>query len=110
MVVEKFSQSVLNSGILRLYIGTGFFATLIFFVLNSHIFTPFEMLLGVIVVTVCLKGIANIMLSMLISFFSLDNKREEIEFEYNEDKIESMLAEYTTKVKNESFEKKLNEK
>ena len=46
MVIEKFSQTVINSGIFRLYIATGFFATLIFFVLNAELFTPFEMILA----------------------------------------------------------------
>ncbi len=44
MVVEKFSQGVVNSGIFRLYIATGFFATLIFFVINADLYTPLEMI------------------------------------------------------------------
>ncbi|MFA7090390.1 MAG: hypothetical protein WC149_00910 [Arcobacteraceae bacterium] len=95
MVVEKFSQGVLNSGVLRLYIATGFFATLIFFVINSDLFTPLEMLFGVLAVTVVLKGVSNIMLSLIIIFFSLDNKREELEFKHNSDKIDALLADLT---------------
>ena len=93
MVVEKFSQSVLNSGIFRLYIATGFFATLIFFVINADLFTPLEMMLGIIGVTVVLKGISNMMLSLVILLFNLDNKREELDFKYNEEKISAILAE-----------------
>ena len=33
------------------------------------------------------------MLSMIISFFSLDNKKQELDFKYNEEKIEAMLSE-----------------
>jgi hypothetical protein len=95
LVVEKFSQGVLNSGVLRLYIATGFFATLIFFVINSDLFTPLEMLFGVLAVTVVLKGVSNIMLSLIIIFFSLDNKREELEFKHNSDKIDALLADLT---------------
>lgn len=95
MVVEKFSQSILNSGILRLYIATGFFATLIFFVINSDLFTPIEMIFGVIAVTVVLKGISNLMLSLIIVLFSLDNKREELEFKHTSDKIDALLADLT---------------
>lgn len=95
MVVEKFSQGVLNSGVLRLYIATGFFATLIFFVINSDLFTPLEMLFGIVAVTIVLKGISNIMLSLIIALFSLDNKRSELEFKHNSDKIDALLAELT---------------
>lgn len=95
MVVEKFSQGVLNSGVLRLYIATGFFATLIFFVINSDLFTPIEMLFGIVAVTIVLKGISNIMLSLIIVFFSLDNKKAELEFKHNSDKIDALLADLT---------------
>lgn len=93
MVVERFSQDVINSGIFRLFIASGFFATVIFFVVNSDFFTPIEMIFGIIGVTVILKGISNIMLSMIISFFSLDNKKDELNFKYNEEKIDAMLSE-----------------
>lgn len=93
MVVEKFSQSVINSGVFRLYIATGFFATLIFFVINADLFTPLEMIFGIIGVTVVLKGVSNMMLSLIILLFNLDNKREELDFKYNEEKINAMMAE-----------------
>lgn len=97
MIIERFSQTVINSGIFRLYIATGFFATLIFFVLNAELFTPFEMILGTILVTIILKGMSNIMLSLIISLFSLDNKRSEFDFKYNEEKIQVMLNELSVK-------------
>ena len=93
MVVERFSQSLINSGVFRLYIATGFFATLIFFVVNAELFTPLEMIFGIIGVTVILKGVTNMMLSMVILLFNLDNKKEELDIKYHEDKIEAMLAE-----------------
>ncbi len=93
MVVERFSQNVINSGLFRLYIATGFFSTLIFFVINAELFTPMEMIVGIIGVTVILKGISNIMLSMIISLFSLENKRSEIDFNYNDEKIDAMMNE-----------------
>jgi len=93
MVVERFSQNVINSGIFRLFIASGFFATVIFFVVNADFFTPIEMIFGIIGVTIILKGISNIMLSMIISFFSLENKRNELDFKYNEEKIDSLLSE-----------------
>ncbi len=93
MVVETFSQSVINSGIFRLYIATGFFATSIFFVINADLFTPLEMIFGIISVTIALKGVSNMMLSLIILLFNLDNKRAELDFKYNEDKINAMMAE-----------------
>lgn len=93
MVVQRFSQNVINSGIFRLYIATGFFATLIFFVINADLYTPLEMIFGIICVTVVLKGISNMMLSMIILLFNLDNKRKELDFKYNEEKINAMMAE-----------------
>ena len=97
MIIERFSQTVINSGIFRLYIATGFFATLIFFVLNAELFTPFEMILGTILITIVLKGMSNLMLSLIISLFSLDNKRSEFDFKYNEEKIQVMLNELSVK-------------
>lgn len=97
MIIERFSQTVINSGIFRIYIATGFFATLIFFTLNADFFTPIEMIFGIILVTVALKGLSNLMLSLIISLFSLDNKRNEFEFKYNEEKIQAMLNELSVK-------------
>jgi len=93
MVVERFSQNVINSGIFRLYIATGFFATLIFFVINADLYTPLEMIFGIIGVTIILKGVSNMMLSLIILLFNLDNKRDELNFKYNEEKIDAMIAE-----------------
>lgn len=97
MVVEKFSQNLVNTGLFRTYIATGFFATLIFFIFNAELFTPYEIIIGVVSITILLKGLSNIMLSLVISFFSLDNKREELSFKYNEEKIDAMLNELTVK-------------
>jgi hypothetical protein len=110
MIVERFSQTVINSGIFKFYIATGFFATLIFFTINAELFTPMEMILGIILVTICLKGISNMMLSLIISLFSLDNKRNEFNFKYNEEKIQVMLNELTVKdvIDSNSKDKKKN--
>lgn len=93
MVVERFSQNVINSGIFRLYIAVGFFATLIFFVINADVFSPLEMVLGIIGVTIALKGISNMMLSLIILLFNLDNKKAELDFKYHSEKIDSLISE-----------------
>jgi len=105
MVVERFSQNLINSGIFRLYIATGFFATLIFFVINADLFTPMEMIFGIMGVTIILKGVTNMMLSLIILLFNLDNKREELKHKYNEDKIDAMLAELSVQDAQEKVDK-----
>lgn len=105
MVIERFSQGLLNSGIFKVYIATGFFASLIFFTLNAELFTPLEMLFGIIFITLTLKALSNVMLSLIISLFSLDNKREEFEFKYNEDKIQALLNELVIKEVSDSNDK-----
>ena len=97
MVIERFSQNLINSGLFKAYISTGFFATLLFFLFNSELFTPIEMLVGIIFITLLLKGLSNIMISLIISLFSLENKRKEFDFKYNEDKINAMLNELVVK-------------
>ena len=93
MVVERFSQSVINSGIFRVYIATGFFATAIFFTVNSDFYTPFEMMFGVIGITIILKGISNMMLSLLIMLFSLENQKNKLDFNYHSENIDSLVNE-----------------
>ncbi|TLS98951.1 hypothetical protein [Aliarcobacter cibarius] len=97
MVIERFSQNLMNSGLFKTYIATGFFATLLFFLFNSELFTPIEMLVGIIFITLLLKGLSNIMISLIISLFSLENKRKEFDLKYNEDKINAMLNELVVK-------------
>ena len=93
MVVERFSQSVINSGIFRIYIATGFFATAIFFIVNADLYTPFEMIFGVVAVTIILKGISNMMLSLIILLFSLENQKNKLDFNYHSEKIDALINE-----------------
>ena len=93
MVVERFSQNVINSGVFRIFIATGFFATLVFFVINADYYTPLEMIAGVMGVTVMLKGISNVMLGVIVSLFSLKNKEEEFNFKFNQEKIDVLVSE-----------------
>lgn len=97
MVIERFSQDLINSGIFKIYIAIGFFATLIFFIVNVELFTPVEMILGSILITLFLKGLSNLMLSLMVSSFSLDNKRAEFDFKYNEEKINILLNQLVAK-------------
>lgn len=97
MVVERFSQNLINTGIFRIYIAIGFFATIIFFTFNAELFSPLQMLFGAILVTVTLKGFSNLMLSFIVNNFSLDQKRMDFDNRYNEDKISLLLNQLATK-------------
>ena len=97
MVVERFSQNLINTGIFRVYIAIGFFATIIFFTFNTELFSPLQMLFGAILVTVVLKGFSNLMLSFIVNNFSLDEKRADFDNKYNEDKISLLLNQLITK-------------
>ena len=91
MVVEAFSERMLRSKIFDTYVAAVFFGIVIFFVLNSTHFSPFEMIAWVMVVTVAFKGVANIMFSMTISFVNLDNAEDRMEFEKSSTKLESLV-------------------
>ena len=91
MVIQNFSHQIINSVVFRTYIAAGFFATLIFFILNSHLFTPFEMMFGTIIVTIALKGIANMMISLVILLFNLQSTKEESAFKIAEDKLDFLM-------------------
>ena len=90
-MVDYFSRKMLASRIFDTYVAAGFFATVIFFVLNFASYTPIEMTTVVILVTTALKGITNIMLSMTISLVNLDNKHDAIDFEKSTNKLESLV-------------------
>jgi len=91
MVIEKFSKKMLDSGIFNTYVATAFFASMIFFVLNSSIFTPLEMMFGIVCSTIIFKGVANIMLSMSISLVNLDNEQDGVDFKKDSDTLESLV-------------------
>jgi hypothetical protein len=93
MIVEKFSEKIVKSGIFNTFIATGFFAILIFFVLNSDFFTPLEMTIGTIIVTIVLKGLSNIMFSLMILLFDLQNNQEEYTFKEEEEKLNFLMNE-----------------
>ena len=97
MVIERFSQKVLYSGVFNTYIATGFFSTLIFFVINSHLFTPFEMMFGTIIVTVALKGVSNMMLSLIILLFDLEHTKDKYALDMAEDKLDLLVNEIKMK-------------
>ncbi len=97
MVIEKFAQKVLASGVLQTYIATGFFATLIFFIINANSFTPMEIMLGTIMATIAAKGVANLMFSMVILLFNLKSEQEVKNLKITGDKVDLLLNELQMK-------------
>ena len=91
MDIEKFSNNIVRSNILTTYVATAFFATLIYFVINANLYTPIEMVFGVIISTVFFKSIGNIMFSLLIALFNLQNKEEEMAFDKLSTNVEGLL-------------------
>lgn len=94
MVVERFSRNLINTGIFKLYVAIGFCATLIFFILNSDRFAPIEMVFGAVFVTVVLKGASNVIFSYIVKNFSLEQKVEDFNTKYSEEKISFLLNQF----------------
>ncbi len=93
MVIESFSRKVLRSGMLNTIVAAGFFSTLIFFILNTHLFTPLEMVFGTIIATIAFKGLSNIMLSLVILLYNLQNNQEARHFKVEEEKLDLLMNE-----------------
>ena len=91
MVIEKFSKKMIDSGIFDTYVAAVFFSSLVFFVLNSSVYTPLEIMLGVVLSTIVFKGVANMMLSMTISLVSLNNEEDHLMFKKESDNLESLV-------------------
>ena len=104
MVVESFSYRLISSKMINTYVATAFFSTVIFFVLNANSYTPLEMIIGVMLVTIAFKGISNMMLSLVILLFNLENQEDSIEFEKTQSKVNGLLNELSlqkTKLKSQ---------
>lgn len=97
MRTEEFSKRLLQSKIFDTYVAAVFFGTVIFFVLNASFYTPLEMIFWVIFVTILFKGLANIMLSMLIGLFNLSNEQDRLEFEKASDELDSLVNDLAIK-------------
>ena len=92
MKTEEFSKRLLKSRIFDTYVAAVFFGTVIFFVLNASFYTPLEMMIGIVIVTVLFKGFANMMISMTISLFNLSNEQDKMEFEKSSNSLEALIS------------------
>ena len=105
MIVERFSQNIIGSGVLRLYMATGFFASMAFFILNITLFSPMEIMVYMAIITVALKGLSNLMLGFVIALFNISNKEDELHHSVYGDKINSLVSELTLKEQNAQLQK-----
>lgn len=104
MLVENFTNRLLNSRIIDTYVATAFFATLIFFILNAHAYTPIEMMVGVVFVTVAFKGLSHMMISLIVLLYNFDNKKEAASFDETSSRIDGLLNDLAlqqTKIKSQ---------
>ena len=107
MVIEDFSNRLLASRVVDTYVATAFFATLVFFVINATAYTPLEMMLGVVIVTIAFKGFSHLMIALIIAFFNLDNRKEEMEFNEKVSHLDGLLNDLAlqqTKIKTQKDE------
>jgi len=93
MNIENFSNVIVRSNLINTYVATAFFATLIYFTINSNLYTPLEMIASVMLVTIAFKGIANLMFSLIIALFKFDNKDEIENFDKVSTKVNGLLNE-----------------
>lgn len=89
--------------VFNLYVSTTFFACLIFFIFNSHIFTPMEMILYTILGVIFSKSITLLMYSLIIM---LDNDLKNRE---NEMELDRKVTELNLKM-NEEIQENLQKK
>ena len=93
MIIENFVVKVIKTKIFETYVATGFFAAVIFFIFNSHLYTPTEIILGVVLLTVALKAVTNMMLSLLILLFDYSSKEDEAKFKLEDERLNLLLSE-----------------
>jgi hypothetical protein len=103
MIVEKFFDNIVQSRIIDAYVATAFIATSIFFIINISLYTPTEILMSIIFVTLAFKGLAHLMVSFIIMFFDLKEKEESVELQQQLTKLDSLVDELSlqqAKIKN----------
>jgi len=103
MIVEKFFNAILKSKIIDIYVAIAFIATAVFFIMNISSYTPFEILVGIVLVTLSFKGLAYLMVSFVIMFFDLKQKEDSVQLQQKLAKLDSLVDELAlqqTKLKN----------
>ncbi len=106
MLVEEFSNKVIRSKTIDTYVATAFFAVIIFFTLNADLYTPVEMLFGVIFSTIAFKGLSHMMIALIILLYDFDHKKESMELSEVSSRINGLLNDLSlqqTKIKSQKI-------
>jgi hypothetical protein len=93
MNIEKFSNAVVKSNLINTYVATAFFAILIYFVLNANLYTPLEMIVTTIFVTITFKGIANLMFSYVVMLYKNNTDTQNQVFDEVSTRIDGLMNE-----------------
>jgi hypothetical protein len=109
VLVEEFSNKVLRSKVIDTYVATAFFAVVIFFTLNADIYTPIEMLFSVIFATVAFKGLAHMMIALIILLYDFEHKKESIELGEVSSRINGLLNDLSLQQSKIKSQKSLSE-
>jgi hypothetical protein len=109
MYVERFAGGVLKSRVLDTYVAASFFGTVIFFILNIHLYTPMEILIWTFIVAIGSKGLANLMLGLLISLYDLSQIEEKNNFDKESERIDQLIAQLKFQEIEKANDKMINE-
>ena len=111
-MVEKFFIKIIKTKFIDFYVATAFFATVVFFILNISLYTPSEILMWIIIVTLTFKGLAHLIVSIIIMFFDLKQIEQNLEYKKQLNKLETLVNELSiqqTKIKNKNNKQKSGE-
>jgi len=100
MTIENFSKIIVRSNIINTYVATAFFSVLIYFTINANLYTPLEIITGVIFITIAFKGIANLMFSLIVMLYNLENKKDALEFDLVKTRVDGLISDLALKESN----------
>lgn len=92
MKIDDFTNIFVKSNIINTYVAASFFATSIYFIININLYTPIEVILGIVLATIAFKGIANIMFSLVIALFNINNQNDELLFDEVSTRVNGLLG------------------
>jgi len=112
-MVENFFFKIIKTKFIDFYVATAFFATVIFFILNISLYTPIEILMGIIIVTLIFKGLAHLIVSIILMFYDLNKIEQNLEYKKKLNKLETLVNELSiqqAKIKNQNNEQQIGVK
>jgi hypothetical protein len=102
---EQTRISIEASGIEDIFVFTGFIAVVIFFIINSDIFTVADIVIGSIFTLMILKSIYFMMVGFVTSLASIDVIEEDIKFKNSIDRVEAALGDLLVQETNKAIKR-----